>query len=439
MIAISQNCRTDKHGHARILDKPRVSVTLSSNRLPYIAWGNCLWLEGTKLRKDPDNALYFQAQEMLESTNVYKKQVSDICYKTKNGEKSLILLVKDELAGGRRSRDKVNGERINNKKCFLAIQNAMADYVSSYPAPASFKKRVRLRFAKWLQDIARKYGIPDEQVDEALDDAGLRLKPGERDTVIDTVKALHSREGITKEELSAQLGISQRAVLKNLCKLDPGLREKQAGPEPEPFYLGGQSVRVKISPVLLKDEQIKAGQSKKRFITKNTMNPILLQENLMETVTLLQALSDLYDRQESWISSRIATDIWSQLSEYTRTRIIDVFCRNDSSFADFVEMINDEVPDDHMGAFYETERDMAEGKNDISDFEKLVFYAKVGSRRCYLKLQLDDGTRIFESVRIEHISGTGPDESVFIAKTDKGEKIPFQTDQVVVIMRPGDE
>ena len=140
------------------------------------------------MRKDPDNALYFQAQEMLESTNVYKKQVSDICYKTKNGEKSLILLVKDELAGGRRSRDKANGERINNKKCFLAIQNAMADYVSSYPAPASFKKRVRLRFAKWLQDIARKYGIPDEQVDEALDDAGLRLKPGERDTVIDTVK-----------------------------------------------------------------------------------------------------------------------------------------------------------------------------------------------------------------------------------------------------------
>ena len=159
----------------------------------------------------------------------------------------------------------------------------------------------------------------------------------------------------------------------------------------------------------------------------------------METVTLLQALSDLYDRQESWISSRIATDIWSQLSEYTRTRIIDVFCRNDSSFADFIEMINDEVPDDHMGAFYETERDMAEGKNDMSDFEKLVFYAKVGSRRCYLKLQLDDGTRIFESVRIEHISGTGPDESVFIAKTDKGEKIPFQTDQVVVIMRPGEE
>ena len=95
MIAISQNCRTDKHGHARILYKPRVSVTLSSNRLPYIAWGNCLWLEGTKLRKDPDNALYFQAQEMLESTNVYKKQVSDICYKTKNGEKSLILLVKE--------------------------------------------------------------------------------------------------------------------------------------------------------------------------------------------------------------------------------------------------------------------------------------------------------------------------------------------------------
>ena len=58
---------------------------------------------------------------MLESTNDYNKQVPDICYKTKKGEISLLLLVNKELAGGRISRDKYIGEKINNKKCFLAI------------------------------------------------------------------------------------------------------------------------------------------------------------------------------------------------------------------------------------------------------------------------------------------------------------------------------
>ena len=385
-----------------------------------------------------DQLLYDHAYEMLAATNVFSKPPEKLEYNVKYEEKcSLLDLIRSnkEIGSKRMSSDKRVGNRINNEKCFQAISGAMSKYAESYPAPASFKKRMRENFISWLEAIRAKYEF-FEQPEIPLE---LYSEDGENDTVVNLLLSLQSRHGVTRKELADKLGISTRAVLKDLLKLDPGLKTTNLIKPEEtlPFYIGGQPVRAII------EGEKPEGKRERRYKTINSIHPLILQENLFQTATLLQALQRNYDEHESTVSSYLAVDIWSQLSDYARERIEYVFAAGDPEFAEFLEMLKDEAPDERipasLGAF-RTEREIF--NEDWSIPDALRYYMKA-DRICQ-KLELEsenEGVIKYNNVRIRmkrwdevKKSYSRHGRRVFVAVTEKGEEIPFEESDVIDIL-----
>ena len=381
--------------------------------------------------------LYDNAYEMLAETNVYSRPPEQLVYHDHRGEEyALLELVRSHpmIGSGRMSSDKRRGVKINNAKCYQAIAEAMVKYADSYPAPASFKKRMRANFVQWLEAIRSKYEFP-EQPEIPW---GLYPEDGEKDTVVGMLQSLQSRRGVTKEELQVRLGIGPRAILKDLCKLDPTLREDGAEEQetPVPFYIGGQPVRVEIR------SRKYAGDRKKHYRTENSVHPLILQENLFQAATLLQALQRNYDEHESTVSSYLAVDIWSQLSDYARERIEYVFTAGDPDFAAFIEMLKDETPDGRIPA-YRTEREMFIGDESIS--ERLLYYRKADRVCPKLCLEIDGTERELTNVHItmqgRPAYGTDnrkkvgkPKGLLYIAVTEPGEELAFEEKDVIDIL-----
>lgn len=381
--------------------------------------------------------LYDNAYKMLAETNVYSRPPEQLVYHDHRGEEiALLELVRSHpvISSRRMSRDKRSGVKINNAKCYQAIAEAMVKYADSYPAPASFKKRMRANFVRWLEAIRSKYEFP-EQPEIPW---GLYPEDGEKDTVVGMLQSLQSRRGVTKEELQVRLGIGPRAILKDLCKLDPTLREDGAEEQetPVPFYIGGQPVRAEIR------SRKYAGDRKKYYRTENSVHPLILQENLFQAATLLQALQRNYDEHESTVSSYLAVDIWSQLSDYARERIEYVFTAGDPDFAAFIEMLKDETPDGRILA-YRTEREMFVG--DESTSERLLYYMKADRVCPKLCLEIDGTERELSNVRItmqgRSAYGNGSrkragvsGDFLYIAITEQGAEVVFEEKDVIDIL-----
>lgn len=109
--------------------------------------------------------LYDSAYKMLAETNVYSRPPEQFIYHDHLGEEyALLELVRSHpmIGSKRMSSDKRGGIKINNAKCYQAIAEAMVKYADSYPAPASFKKRMRENFVRWLEAIRSKYEFPEQ-------------------------------------------------------------------------------------------------------------------------------------------------------------------------------------------------------------------------------------------------------------------------------------
>ena len=381
-----------------------------------------------------DQELYDHAYTMLAETNVYPRSPDEILYQAPSGAKySLPELIWSELFNRKKEMGRKGRKRTvtdYNEICFDAIGNAMAAYIEHYPAPVSFKKRTRERFVKWLEVIRLKYGISCEK----LIPEQLNTEEGENDTVVGLLLSLQSRRGVTKKELKDRLGIGPRAILKDLCKLDPALRKGGAEipDKVAPFYLGGQPVRAKIQGRKYK------GEREKRYRTENSIHPLILQENLFQAATLLQALQRNYDEHESTVSSYLAVDIWSQLSDYARERIEYVFAAGDPDFACFLEMLKDETPDERIPASFRMEREIITG--EWSARETLMYCSKAYRICDQLLLKLpDERVELFTNVHIKfgNRAERNGGEFMYIAVTEDGTEIPFREQDVEYIIARG--
>lgn len=331
------------------------------------------------------NTLYDLAVSMLEATNPYSRPVEEMYFEPtysnqpdvdENGKVSLCGKLKSRLGSRRKSSDARYADKINNSACVKEIAQSMCDYVEAFPAPFSYKQCMRGKFLSWIAVIQKRYHV--EPIESSYKD--LLKTSGERDTAIALLKELHSRDGVTREDLAARLGINPRAVQKDLRKLDRNLYEGRKRPgegEYVPFYIGGQEVSVEI-------KEAGTGHTndrKKRFYTPNTLHPIILQENLMEVGTLLQALSRNFYERESEISRRIAMNIWYQLSDYARERITRFVAKGDPDLTDMIRDLEDDTPDQHLAANYSTEREMLdemELEGALSSEERELFMIKRG-------------------------------------------------------------
>ena len=233
------------------------------------------------------------------------------------------------------------------------ISYAMVEYLEEFHSSFSFKQKTKAKFCEWLKSIQKTY-----QLEGAKMPYELEVKLRDMDTGIAMLKELHSREGITKEDLCINLDLRSRAVQKNLRKLSPNLYEGEkeninAEAEYVPFQIGGQPI---TSEIKIKKNK---GDRRPHYYTPNTVHPIVLQENLMQVGALLKSLCHSFYDFESDVSLLIATDIWSQLSDYAKDKIQLIYTINDSDFYEFIEILDDGCPDDHAST-YLTEREMAE-------------------------------------------------------------------------------
>lgn len=321
-------------------------------------------------------SIYDIACEMLRNTNVFNKDISEIKYnsnKEDSEEVSLLELIKNSAKPDWR----YSGKTPNNLTlAYNHIATGMADYLDNYPAVFSFKQRTKLLFKSWLERISQTYSISP-----AIIPTELLVNRNEMETGIALLKVLHSRDGVTYADIREDLDIDQRAIEKDLIRLSPSLH-----PNPSnipntyaPLRFAGQPIYAKISLV----DKTAKGQ-KKRFFTRNSVHPIALLENLMQATTLLRALCHEYHDHNSTISLYIAIDIWSQLSTYAQTKIIDNFTINDSQFSNFIEILEDTCPDDHVITF-QTESNMAMDI-ELSIDEKLDLVTKAPDRKCTILL-----------------------------------------------------
>lgn len=314
-----------------------------------------------------ETTLYAIACEMLRQTNPYKKDVSKISYKNDGEEVSLLNMVRQNLSSYRSGPR--NHSKNNIKIAYDAISEAMEDYLYYFHSSFCFKQNAKKKFHFWLKAIQQHYRLESTETPFEID-----LQSYEQDTCIAMLKALHSRDGVSEEEFP---DIKPRSVRQNLRKLSPSLYkgEKeniQEHPEYVPFRIGGQQVAVDVKIKKRKNDR------KQYYYTPNTVHPIVLQENLMQVGALLQSLCRSYYDLESDICLLIAIDIWSQLSDYAKEKIKNVYTIHNQDFREFVEILEDECPDDYAST-YHTEREMAETE-DFSIEEKLLFLAKAPGR-----------------------------------------------------------
>lgn len=112
------------------------------------------------------------------------------------------------------------------------------------------------------------------------------------------------------------------------------------------------------------------------YRTPNTVHPLVLLENQMQIGTLLKVLANSYYADESAVCYSIGLDIWYQLSEYSRNRVKAVFAIDDQNLQDFIEELEDTVPDSD-GNKFQTERNMFEEIHGSMSDQELLRYTIV--------------------------------------------------------------
>ena len=273
---------------------------------------------------------------------------------------------------------------MNNQTGYQIIVDAVAGYLDGSSAPISVRHNVYQHLYSWCKMLGQKYNIDDYKM--YLEEIS---RPIEEDNVITMIKALHDRNGITKEELAKKQNKKLRTVQSNIHRL--------SGDDPKnPLRIGGFSVKV---PVEYKEE--KHRDEHRRFYTPNTMHPIVYQLNLMQTASLLQAFMYSYDMDNN-IPLDLAIDTWCQLSDYAKNRIKEIFCLKDDDFAEFIDLVDTNSRDYYR--HFMTEAEMIK-EGDYMKHE-LLDLAHKGGRKCDLCLNSPFRTRTNCIIKYDHDNGS---------------------------------
>ncbi len=347
------------------------------------------------------------AIDMLQSTNVFNVPIEEISCKRGNKNYSLLKMVQEEIENSSSLSSN------NADTAFRAIANATVKYLKIYTTQFSYKERLKLKFKFWLNKIAEAYSVKESdiplelEVDEDSIDVGVKL-----------LKLLHSRDGVTKKDISGELNkISTRQIQKYLHKI--------SNEEECPLYIGGQPAKAYIQAFK------KKGEKEAYYYTPNSIHPIVLQENVMQVYTLLKALYNYYDSDsQSNIGLIIALDIWSQLSDYAKERMQDL-ARRDDSLQELIYLLEGtDCPDDHICTFL-TEKDMAEAE-ELSVDEFLMYLQKVKERKASILIKENSRRILLEDCHISELRREN-DVIIYVAKNKNGIRQTFTRGQVLQI------
>lgn len=266
------------------------------------------------------------------------------------------------------------------------VEYLLADYLNEYPASSIYKERsLRPFIVQWYQNTVDYLGEYD-------DTETLFPHYVVKDKTVDLLKALHPREGVTKEEISRQLGVNgknHKSVQTDLRLLSPSLVEgEKTSYDNKTLKVGGHVVRVEVK------EERKGG--KKYYHTPNTVHPMILLSNVSQIYTLLQSLANYSEKTGSDIAVNLGVDIWLQLSDYGKGRIRDLLANDDGKLREFLNMIENCISDSSEVG-YLTEREMEEY---ISSVRERLMMAMKANRVCNLTLEINGERKSYQNQKI---------------------------------------
>ena len=301
-----------------------------------------------------------------------------------------------------------------------AIAEGMADYLRSYPAPASYKQILWDSCNSWYKRIAEKLNV-----DAASTFEDELPQPVTKDLGVELVKALHDENGKSKGKLSDELGVGEKTIQNELRALDPKLRRK--GEKIRPLRIAGQEMH----PTIQYRDQYSEDDSHKLtrlFYMKDRLHPIALQLNTQETGTLLLSLFKMNEATGSLLSREMALDIWCQLSKPGQDRICEVFGLKDPDFKAFLDDIKAELEENRLVTFHTEEQ---QRDNNMS-WDELVMSAFKGGEAFRIELKQGGKTIRIGKARIvpENLS-----EDRWLAVPadeypDRTNAVPFTTGEV---------
>ncbi len=275
-----------------------------------------------------------------------------------------------------------NDKSAINEYCLYRIAEGMNEYLNSVNYSAVVRQRQYEKFKVTINKICASHHIEDADRFIKLMDI-----PIVSDPAIAFVKALHPRNGKSKEDLAVELGISERMVRLNVRKLDHNHLIKD-GEDLGEFRVGGQIISV---PVSVKEDE----NGKKFFYTPNTMQPLVMQLNVYQTAVVLDSLWKEYE-EESGIAIELAATIWGQLSEYTQERIRFVWGAYKKGFEDFLDEVEELLEDGYDIGFIR-EKDLFVSDNTTIE-DKLVMAYKTSR---YLNIIFWGREEMLTHVRVE--------------------------------------
>lgn len=213
--------------------------------------------------------------------------------------------------------------QLDDRKAYQIIIEAISEYLYSFSTSTTIKRRLYDRLYAWCTHMGKQFCI--DNYESYLEDIPNQITT---DLTIALVKELHSKAGISKLDLKDKYGVSEKTAQVYLSRLST----KSC---PNPLRIGGQAVYVPISHT---EEKFRT--DKRRYFTPNTMSPLIYQLNIMQVASLLQSLQLSYDIGNN-IPLDLAVDTWSQLSDYAKERIREIFCSRDPDFSVFIDMVEE--------------------------------------------------------------------------------------------------
>ncbi|HHV15627.1 MAG TPA: hypothetical protein GXX58_03520 [Gelria sp.] len=271
---------------------------------------------------------------------------------------------------------------ITDREVIENIPIAIKDVVTSYTKD----KNTAISILKaYLNFLKKQYGV----------EVAIEFPPtfnSQFDRQMYIVKSLHKRD-YRALDFADELWVSDRTINTDLQQLEDGIT------------ILGQNLEIKKQDVVYKKDGL------------NTVHPIFLVANLTQIVILLRGLEQQsQDQAYCEYAVRLAANIWSELSDYGRERIIEVSGQLNLNTAWF-----NLLEERRNKALYSTEAHCSynQGVGNVLDFLK-------NGKLCAIEIQNEHGTEILEDCLIKnHSSGD------HITVEHQGQELVIPVDSVI--------
>lgn len=268
---------------------------------------------------------------------------------------------------------------ISDKAVVEGITLAIKESVTSYSKDKNTAIRI---YQKYLAFLRTKYGI-------AVDVEFPLAFNSEFNRQMYIVKSLHQQK-YSAADFADQLWTSEKTIESDIRDLEDGVD------------IVGQRLQIGREILIRKDKAL------------NTIHPIFLAANLTQIVVILLGLEQMAkDQAYNEYAVRLAINIWNELSDYGRNRILTVSNQLGVTSDWFVQL--DEKRNDRL---YSSEEACSyhEGVGSVLDFLK-------NGKKCTIEFEDKDGLRILENCLIKRLD----DDQLVILHEDVELQIKFSS------------